>query len=239
MIYALGPARVADKLVGHLMHSIKIVHKIVEESKIKVGSSKIGGCPDLPSDIEWPQNNVDEYLAFLAQFNLGEVAPYDFKGALPSKGMLYFFYDVESAAWGFDPADAGRWKVLFYQGDGVFRSMPHPEGIPEESIFTPCVPRFFDEITVPPWDSLIIEEMGLTKKKQDIYFDLTEKISELNGNSGTVNRLLGHPDQVQGECSWNVSWLPRVSTVGILPVVMFQDLPIIKKMLEIGGSFFN
>ena len=52
----------------------------------------------------------------MAQINLAEIADLDIDGVLPSRGMLYFFYELETMAWGFDPKDRGCARVLYYEG---------------------------------------------------------------------------------------------------------------------------
>ncbi len=90
------------------------------KSDDKLGGSRIGGTPDLPKVIEWPQrpvpNNIDEIAqragepldadlrqhlaaglpyAFIAQVNLTEAAGLgDVAKPLPDAGRLLFFYDL-------------------------------------------------------------------------------------------------------------------------------------------------
>jgi murein DD-endopeptidase MepM/ murein hydrolase activator NlpD len=81
------------------------------ESRIPIGSSKIGGFPDLPKGIEWPRFDPLESLQrvvpgiydppshydFIAQINLTEMSN-DFWSkdcVLPSTGMLYIFNHMD------------------------------------------------------------------------------------------------------------------------------------------------
>ncbi len=68
-------------------------------------ASHFGGKPFVPSDFVWPYysetdiesgEKVTRPLAFLAQINLAETAPFDAQNRLPHTGMLYFFYEPES-----------------------------------------------------------------------------------------------------------------------------------------------
>jgi uncharacterized protein YwqG len=57
-----------------------------EEKRHQVGRTRLGGVPDLPEGVAWPQTKTG-LLVFLAQINLEEVPPLD--GApLPEGGML-------------------------------------------------------------------------------------------------------------------------------------------------------
>ncbi|MEM9101980.1 MAG: YwqG family protein [Pseudomonadota bacterium] len=57
-------------------------------AKATLGTSKLGGLPDLPANQTWPQAPNGQYLNFIGQFNLGEM-PIHLDG--PKEGMLYIF----------------------------------------------------------------------------------------------------------------------------------------------------
>lgn len=63
-----------------------------QEDDIPLGATKIGGRPDLPAAIAWPAYRTGKPLAFLAQFNLADVAKVGspIKG-LSDTGMLWVF----------------------------------------------------------------------------------------------------------------------------------------------------
>jgi uncharacterized protein YwqG len=136
-------------------------------------------------------------MALLAQLRLQDVAPYDADGRLPKSGMLYFFYETKEQKWGFDPDDRGNWQVIYYDGDlaGIRAAAP-PNNLPKESRFRTCRLAFGNEIRLPSWDSKDIERLRLSKREQDAYvaFPGAEW-----GEDKTIHRLLGHPDQIQGE----------------------------------------
>ena len=67
-----------------------------------VDKSKIGGRPYLPKDLTWPYYQ-ELPLSFLAQINLEEVSSLDKDKLLPDKGMLYFFYELETQEWDYSP----------------------------------------------------------------------------------------------------------------------------------------
>ena len=73
--------------------SIRIEYNL-EDDDISIGTSKIGGTPDLPPSITWPFKDKRP-LSLIAQLNLSEVAAYDQMNLLPHSGWLYFFYDAE------------------------------------------------------------------------------------------------------------------------------------------------
>lgn len=42
---------------------------------------------------------------------------YDKESLLPQQGILYFFYELASMTWGFDPKDKGSAKVYYFDGE--------------------------------------------------------------------------------------------------------------------------
>src|SRR5690349_1139828 len=120
--------RLADVAERLTLPAIRIEPQMVDEDTIPVGASKFGGRPDLPPDFIWPEWKGTG-LTFLAQFQLSELVAYVVERLLPSEGMLYFFYEVESQPWSYEPTDRGAWQDLFY--DGAIsalerRSSPYP-----------------------------------------------------------------------------------------------------------------
>jgi uncharacterized protein YwqG len=67
----------------------------VDESKLALGGTKLGGHPDLPAATKWPRVKR-EPLTFLAQISLAEVSKQLPKGRLPTSGLLSFFIDNDS-----------------------------------------------------------------------------------------------------------------------------------------------
>lgn len=73
---------------------IKLIRR---EDYTKLGNSRIGGVPDLPKGMEWPETEDGEYMNFIMQINLEEI-PYAMELGLPFVGMVYVFMgDDENA----------------------------------------------------------------------------------------------------------------------------------------------
>lgn len=96
-----------EELVKLIEPSIRLRTIPTPDEQISIGSSKIGGLPDLPKNVEWFHSDYyDKGLFwFLAQINLKDVKLFDEKNLLPKSGILYFF-----AYW-----DTG--KVYYFDGD--------------------------------------------------------------------------------------------------------------------------
>ena len=79
--------------------------------------SKLGGLPELPNDTEWPRIN-GRPMEFLLQVYLSECSEF-FSGRveLPSRGVLFFFYDFEELPLGDESIDDPGWRVLFIEDE--------------------------------------------------------------------------------------------------------------------------
>ena len=64
------------------------------------GSSRIGGCPDLPPSVAWPVDD-GEHLTFVAQVDLSALEPWCVPG-FPARGWLWFFVGLDEPAWNVD-----------------------------------------------------------------------------------------------------------------------------------------
>lgn len=160
-----------------LMDMVKSAARPAFELKLHKKSpalSKLGGLPEVPMAFEWPYGE-NEPMMFLAQIHLAEVPDNHNLEGLPEKGMLYFFYDVLSHNWGFDPDDHESWRVIYHPDGNSLQPMPYPDAteIPpfeerkiEFSAVTsyPGAERFVDEeLDDDEADALFeaLEEQGL------------------------------------------------------------------------------
>jgi uncharacterized protein YwqG/predicted DNA-binding protein (MmcQ/YjbR family) len=175
------------------------------ESKMAIGQTKIGGQPDLPESIEWPQFKDGRPLAFLAQINLGEVGSVGKLAGLPEDGLLSFFsvfgWQVEDDA---DPQlpqgkyDYGWTRILYHPGDQNFQRRRRPAGINSfkaakvEFVPLTCFPTHTKEPAVA--------KLGW---KQDVKDKYDEFVMAYNGARGhqlgnpARNLLLGYADYEQ------------------------------------------
>lgn len=103
-----------DKLLDNSKWSIQMVS--APKAKSAEVLSKIGGFPNLPSDIEWPIYQ-GEPMAFIAQMDLAEI-PNAKDFGLPSKGVLFFFYD-SNQSWGMSKTNAGAAQVIYVEDNSL------------------------------------------------------------------------------------------------------------------------
>jgi Domain of unknown function (DUF1963) len=207
---ALLLARRLDRLVAPLLAlaspTVRIYIERVDERDLPMGSSKLGGRPDLPTGVDWPAWH--EPMAFIGQFDLRELAPHDREGALPTSGLLAFFYETNgeplyAAGWGqpagsqpsdWPPIDARlSWRVLHLP---VERRVLHrheiPDGLNPEARFPACAARFAPEVTLPDPDGPELRPLHMTISERNELIDLLEDVNRGSFEEGG-HHLLGHP----------------------------------------------
>jgi len=161
------------------------------DDAISVGSSKIGGNPDLPPSVPWPEWKGN-YLDFLMQFNLSSI-PEDLRpNLLPASGRLYFFYDHESSTWGFDPKDKGSWRVLFSQeGQDALVRTQKPKGLGLGTYQT-CKVEFYEAVC-PHWQEVRNHPVLKNNPEAVRQFDiLMEEFL-----TGPAHQIMGDPHAIQ------------------------------------------
>src|SRR2546430_9611356 len=101
---AAGLSRLLKDIDYIARPSIRLLTTPVDESTLAPGTSKIGGVPDLPSGVPWPEcHSLPQ--SFLGQIHLADVGPYDIDRLLPHTGMLWFFYDSQQQSFRDNPTD--------------------------------------------------------------------------------------------------------------------------------------
>lgn len=92
-------AELRDEFEHIAQRCVWMIPTRVDESKLALGGTKLGGHPDLPAKTKWPRVGR-EPLTFLAQISLAEVNKLLPKGRLPTSGLLSFFIDNDSQSEG-------------------------------------------------------------------------------------------------------------------------------------------
>jgi uncharacterized protein YwqG len=192
------PDAVVEATIHHSLPSIRLIPKrAAPRNRRRVGGSRIGGLPDLPSGQVWPRlpkRYVDgPPLSFLVQINLSEVAAFDEEKLLPDSGVLCFFFHL-------DPGGPDSGQVLFIEdpASGLHRTEP-PSDLNDDQLFAEfeLEPRL--EWTVPsPYDIGFSE--AFIKKHLELWDSLAENVAAAQGFSDSEQpkyRLLGHPQLIQ------------------------------------------
>lgn len=168
-------------------------------SDLPIGSSKMGGSPDLPIGIPWPTWE-GRPLDFLLQLDLAEI-PRKWGGdEVPESGWLYFFYDIDRNPWGFHVSDRSGWRVLFYDGDrkNLGRRKRPDNADPQ---LRPCGLAFFEGIYVN-WPSLKDEESESDLRSLEKHEGFVEAKLEIFGHqiTGRTHGCQSMYEGMQEEC---------------------------------------
>ncbi|MCG8353175.1 MAG: DUF1963 domain-containing protein [Chloroflexales bacterium] len=111
-----------DAFLGLEKPSLRIAtHLVAEEPTL--GSSKIGGLPDLPLQISWPKN-TQRSLSFIAQLNMRDIHHQMPTIAMPETGMLYFFYETVDLPYEHESNGVKNWQVLYHTNTDTIRRSP-------------------------------------------------------------------------------------------------------------------
>lgn len=186
------------------------------ESKMPSSSSKIGGYPDLPTDFEWPYYEGVDYddvkknrpLSFLAQINLKDIAEYDNEKVLPNEGMLYFFYELGTMTWGYDPKDKGSAKVFYFDGDlDTLLETEIPSDISKDYIVPEFSISFKNSLSLPAYEEFAEYHVRCdwdSYDEQKVAFGWQEP-EDFDMNT----KLLGYADIIQAsmleECEYSTN----------------------------------
>lgn len=148
----------------------------------QIGQSRIGGMPDLPASIAWPQDvRLHKYLCFLLQIDLAELPVFP-ENPFPRQGMLYLFASEDE-----DPE-----QFVVYTGSELLV----PAQLPETAQF---VTDWYEDLIahrlmftlfadLPRWATsdygALCDRLQLD---EDRFEDLTRALSR-----NSVGKLLGH-----------------------------------------------
>ncbi|PHI09788.1 DUF1963 domain-containing protein [Fusobacterium polymorphum] len=191
--------RIMTEILNKLKKTeITIFTESNEDNEI-LNKSKIGGKPYLPKDFIWPYYQ-ELPLSFLAQINLEEVNSLDKDKLLPSKGMLYFFYELETEEWGYHPKSKGCAKVFYFEDTSTFELIDFPKDMKDYCEVPEFKVTFKSNISLPSYEDFDIIHNGGKEVAdnyedfQDAYFDIYNKHME---SLNSYTKLLGYPDVIQ------------------------------------------
>jgi len=168
----------------------------VDEATLATGASKLGGLPDLPPALSWPDwKGLPQ--SFIGQIRLADVRPYDINHVLPADGMLWFFYDARQETYGDNPADRGGWRVFFREAADNLQRLPVPAALPPTSRFHAASLSFTGDLTLSQFPDMEIPHFDWTDDEQHKYETL---LSDLHARlTQPEHQLLGFPDTIQDD----------------------------------------
>ncbi|WP_144512404.1 YwqG family protein [Bacillus mycoides] len=169
-----------QELINTVFPCVKVVPK--QQEIIAIGSSKMGGVPDLPNTFEYPTYKENP-LCFIAQFNLSDLQNVGMDHNLPKTGMLYFFSIENYFEEDVNPNEAGR--VLYY--DIPVEQLRRADEI--QAKYNQCAITFELTYKLP---ELFIED----EADSDRFLQLLEELIPDNYDN---HQMFGEPFSVQEE----------------------------------------
>ena len=190
-----------------------------------IDKSKIGGKPYLPKDFIWPYYQGLP-LSFLAQINLEEVSLLDKDKLLPDKGILYFFYELETQEWGYSPQSKGCAKVFYFEDSSNFELIDFPKNIEDDYKIPEFKVNFKSNISLPSYedfdilnqDEKILEKYRMSKNLKDFENNLFDEYSNFYNEHiellESYTKLLGYPDVIQNSMEEECAAIARGFNMG-------------------------
>ncbi|NUP05849.1 MAG: DUF1963 domain-containing protein [Polyangiaceae bacterium] len=176
-----------------------------------LGTSRLGGLPDVPEDFEWPEGPTMP-LSFVGQISLTDVAPLASQSGLPTSGLLLFFWDAAECAWGQDPSESDRFRVVFVRQGERLRRATRPERLvaPHRYArveFEPVAVRPQREVTLPFPRTAAARSLVTSDAEMQRYFDVYAKASKVwPAGREPYHRMFGHPDAIQGDMTRRIAY---------------------------------
>jgi uncharacterized protein (TIGR02996 family) len=168
-----------------------------KRSKVSLprGASKVGGLPDLPADTEWPEGENGP-AAFVAQWNLEELAISPVGWPLPRTGLLSVFIDLVPYI---EDLGAGIAKVIYSPDLAELEEREPDEERDEMNVLRECSVEFREWLTIPHETSSALTPFKLTKEQlydySAFYFDVC--LARTSGIPSGSHQLLGHTCPIQ------------------------------------------
>ena len=190
-----------------------------------IDKSKIGGKPYLPKDFIWPYYQGLP-LSFLAQINLEEVSLLDKDKLLPDKGILYFFYELETQEWGYSPQSKGCAKVFYFEDSSNFELIDFPKNIEDDYKIPEFKVNFKSNISLPSYEDFdilnqeekILEKYRMSKNLKDFENNLFDEYSNFYNEHiellESYTKLLGYPDVIQNSMEEECAAVTRGFNMG-------------------------
>ncbi|WP_298903127.1 YwqG family protein [uncultured Psychroserpens sp.] len=174
-----------------------------------LGSSKLGGTPDLPSTIEWPKFEGHS-MVFYGQLNLSDIANLHQDSLLPKTGILYFFSYFPAPESEFGAAydfikDKAEYKVIYVENVAALEPTKFPKDLTADYHFKQRSLNFELKFQLPPTiECSAYDAANLGTKDADIYDQLLT-----NNDHCEESTVLGTPCPIQYgvDFDWAYSYL--------------------------------
>jgi len=215
LIQKLGLQAMESTILAHLHECIHV--QPIPSRANAVGTSRLGGFPDLPPGWTYPLFR-GEPLVFIGQLNLEEIQRIGVPSELPKRGLLSFFYEAaEQSVYG-ELKDREGWRVPYFAGDlSTLRTTPYPGSHPRGTL--PA-----NALLMRKGLSLHSEAILVPDKWWDLYWDeFIPAFSAINGAPASHHQILGHPRNVQGDVFAEIDYFREAASPGSYTLLLQVD----------------
>ena len=162
-----GFAAAADQIERLALPCLDILH-VGSGHEAPLGASRLGGAPDLPTDVVWPTAPSGALLSFYGQIDLAEPELAALDSGLPGEGLLSLFVGAFDAA--LEPAPVA--VILSPAGSALQRrpSPAPPEAFDDEHTarLNPVMVSFEKRLSFPPLDHAAADSLQAICPEGDI-----------------------------------------------------------------------
>lgn len=203
---------IKKELLKTVRNSIRLTIGGAAENRL--GGTRFGGKPDVPEGFEWPYFEGDSYegvknrpLSFIAQFNLEEMSQYDTENLLPKTGVLSFFYELNSMAWGYDPDDKGCARSYWFEDANALHTAELPEDMEEYFRLPALNIAAKSEKSYQSGVDFMLQREDVMTERWDEFEEVQEKLGI--DEEGEISKLLGWANPIQGNMTMECELVSR------------------------------
>ncbi len=170
--------------------AVRMHSYLVEVGDLHLGASRMGGAPDLPPDMPWPEIG-GRPIEFMTQIDLAEAARAFPLPGMPTVGWLVIFCDF-ARLYERSSLDEDYWRILYFEAERSALCRTQHPGEPADW-FNLCELRLEREDCVP--DLTAIED-DLVHDEWTVRNELNERVNSAEDHY-PVHRLGGYPMLIQ------------------------------------------
>lgn len=186
----------------HMLPELRINLTKVKDSSIKVGTSKVGGLPDLPDEMEWPTTSKTDELVFIAQINFQEINKYKSVAEhLPKEGLVSFFFASKKSECWRHTSQPFCFKVIYNTNSKLSRRKNDSKEERKYKTYPSCKMEFEEAYSLPLWNYKYIDQYK--SEAEDCAYGagafMLAYMDIRNAYDEHRTKIFGYANEIQGE----------------------------------------
>lgn len=173
--------------------------KAGEADYTKLGRSRVGGDPDLPTQFTWPLASDGTPMTFLVQLNMSDIAKQDANELLPKTGMLSFFLGIDEPSYNIEH------RVIWFDETEVLtvvRREPSGETALEDT-YVGYDLEARPSLELPNYAYIDDEQVESDNVTLDDYDDLSYEIRD--PEDGDIIQVFGYPTEQHDDSEYEAA----------------------------------